>query len=67
MSRNDLGGSRRTPDLTAFVLGFLFVSVAGLVLWSCYGGRLGATVLSLVIPTLLVLLGAGCLLLRGRR
>ncbi|NNG18205.1 hypothetical protein HJ590_01200 [Naumannella sp. ID2617S] len=64
MSRPE--AARRTPDLVAFVAGALCTAVAGLVLWSAYGGRLDVSVLRVAIPVLLVLLGAGVLVIRGR-
>lgn len=58
--------SGRTPDVLAFAAGALCTAVAGLVLWNAYGGRLDRSVLGVAIPLLLVLVGAGCLILRGR-
>lgn len=56
----------RTPDVVSFAVGAVCVAVAGMVLWGAYGGHLDRGLLGVAIPLLLVLVGAGCLLLRGR-
>ncbi|OYN95570.1 hypothetical protein [Enemella evansiae] len=56
----------RTPDVVPLAAGALCIAVAAMVLWGAYGGRMDRGVLGVAIPLLLVLVGAGCLMVRGR-